>query len=125
MASFYLDCKSGEKPEHLYTLARYVERNARVNLTRRAENWRWGSLFRWLRGSAEDHRLLASWPLPRQPGWVEHVNEPLTEAKLAAVQRSVQRGSPLGSEAWCERTTAALQLEITTRPRGRPKRKTT
>jgi putative transposase len=115
-----------EEDEHLYTLARYVERNAlRANLTRRAEDWRWGSLFRWVRGSAEDHRLLASWPLPRQSGWVEHVNEALTEAELAAVQRSIQRGSPLGSEAWCERTTAALQLEITTRPRGRPKRKTT
>ena len=60
-----------------------------------------------------------------QSGWVEHVNEALTEAEFTAVQRSVQRGSPLGSEAWCERTTAALQLEITNRPRGRPKRKTT
>ncbi|HUY34716.1 MAG TPA: hypothetical protein VMV69_18365 [Pirellulales bacterium] len=50
-----------EEDEHLYSVARYVERNAlRANLARRAEEWRWGSLFRWLRGSAEDKALLAS-----------------------------------------------------------------
>ena len=115
-----------EEDEHLYTLARYVERNARrANLTRRAEDWRWGSLFRWLRGSAEDHRLLSSWPLPRQPGWVEHVNEALTEAELAAVQRSIQRGVPWGAKRGANARPQRLQLEITTRPRGRPKLKTT
>ena len=41
-----------QEDEHFYTLARYVERNAvRASLVRRAEQWRWGSLHRWLRGS--------------------------------------------------------------------------
>lgn len=108
--------------DHLYTVARYVERNPlRANLVARAEQWPHGSLFRWLRSSAEDKRLLAPWPLPRQPGWTAHVNEPLTEAELAAVRRSVQRGSPLGDDSWSERTTRKLHLETTLRPRGRPK----
>src|SRR3954468_23181959 len=48
--------------EHLYTLARYVERNGlRAGLTTHAERWRWSSLFRWLRSSAEDNRLLSAW----------------------------------------------------------------
>src|SRR5580698_7753927 len=52
---------------HLYTVARYVERNAlRANLARRAEQWRWGSLYRWSRGSAEDKELLATWPVARR-----------------------------------------------------------
>ena len=43
-----------EQDEHFYTVARYVERNAlRANLVPRAEEWRWGSLHRWLRGAAE------------------------------------------------------------------------
>jgi putative transposase len=43
------------------TVARYVERNAlRAKLVRRAEDWRWGSLSRWLRGSAPDRELLAA-----------------------------------------------------------------
>jgi putative transposase len=111
-----------EESEHLYTVARYVERNAlRAGLCRRAEQWRWGSLFRWLRGTAEDQRLLSAWPAPRQAQWAEHVNEPLTEAELLGVRRSVDRGRPYGSDAWCTNAIQRLQLETTLRPRGRPR----
>jgi REP-associated tyrosine transposase len=109
--------------EHYYTLTRYVERNAlRANLVARAEQWRWSSLARWLRGSKEDRELLAAWPLARKANWVEHVNEPLTEAELAAIQRSVDRGRPYGAAAWSERAVRRLGLETTLRPRGRPKK---
>lgn len=112
-----------QEDDHLYTVARYVERNAlRANLARLAERWRWGSLYRWRRGSAEDARLLSPWPVPRQPGWVDHVNKPLTDAELMAVRRSVERGRPYGSEAWCNRAIDRLELHSTIRPRGRPKK---
>ena len=88
----------------------------------RAEQWEWGSLFRWLRGSAEDKELLAAWPLPRKAGWAEHVNASQTEAELQAVRRSVLRGNPLGDVSWSERTVRRLGLESTLRPQGRPKK---
>ena len=112
-----------QEDEHFYTVARYVERNAlRAKLARRAEQWRWGSLFRWLRNSAEDRELLASWPLPRKSGWTEYVNAPQTEAELQAVRHSVQRGSPLGDELWSDKAVRRLGLESTLRPQGRPKK---
>lgn len=112
-----------QEDDHLFAVARYVERNAlRAKLTRRAEQWRWSSLYRWLRGSAEDRRLLAAWPSPRPGGWVGHVNSPQTEAELAALRRCVTRGSPFGSQSWMERTVRRLSLESTLRPRGRPKK---
>jgi len=112
-----------EEDEHFYTVARYVERNAlRARLVRRAEQWPWGSLARWLRGSKEDRALLATWPLPRKAGWVDHVHEPLTPAELAAVRRSVNRGCPFGSDAWSDRAVRRLGLESTLRPQGRPKK---
>jgi putative transposase len=49
------------------------------------------------------------------------VNEPLTDAELAAVRRGIDRGCPYGSEVWCERAVSKLNLESTLRPRGRPK----
>jgi putative transposase len=111
-----------QEDEHFYTVARYVERNAlRARLVRKAQAWRWGSLFRWKRNSAEDARLLSPWPLPRLAGWIDHVNEPLTELELMAVRQSVQRGVPYGDASWTERTVAKLGLETTLRPRGRPK----
>jgi putative transposase len=108
--------------EHLYAVARYVERNAaRAGLVRRAEQWRWGSLYRWLRGSAEDKTLLAAWPRPRQSDWVAQVNAAQTEAELVALRRSIRRGNPFGDEKWNDRTVHRLGLESTLRERGRPR----
>ena len=112
-----------QEDEHFYTLGRYVERNARrANLVRRAEQWPWSSLARWLRGSAADKALLAPWPLPRKPGWVDHVNSPLTEAELHALRRCVKRGTPFGDESWTDQAVRRLGLESTLRPQGRPKK---
>jgi putative transposase len=112
-----------QEDEHFFTVARYVERNAkRANLVRQAEHWKWCSLYRWLRSSAEDKALLSAWPLARKASWVDHVNEPLTEAELAAVQKSIQRGCPLGEASWRERAVRRLGLESTTRLQGRPRK---
>jgi len=112
-----------QEDEHFYTVARYVERNAqRAGLVRRAERWRWGSLHRWLQGSATEKQLLAGWPVPRRASWVDHVNAPLTDAELIAVRHSVQRGCPFGSQPWSDRAVRRLGLESTVRPRGRPKK---
>lgn len=109
-----------ETDEHFYTVMRYVEGNAlRANLCETAEAWRWGSL--WRRTNNVRAPLLSDWPLPEPRNWTKLVNTPQTEAELAAIRRSVQRGSPLGSEAWVQATARALGLTSTLRPRGRPK----
>jgi putative transposase len=109
-----------EADEHFYTVMRYVERNAlRANLCEAAELWRWGSL--WRRTNNVRWPLLSDWPLPEPRNWTKQVNTPQTEAELAAIRRSVQRGSPLGSEAWVQAAARALGLTSTLRPRGRPK----
>jgi putative transposase len=112
-----------QQDEHLWTVARYVERNPlRANLVRQAESWRWGSLFRWLRNWKEDRQLLAAWPLPRKSGWADYVNAPQTEAELLVLRRCIDRGTPFGDQAWTSRTVDRLDLESTLRPRGRPKK---
>ena len=109
--------------EHFFTLCRYVERNAlRAELVERAEDWRWGSLYRWKYGTPKEKSLLSSWPLPRLANWVEHVNNPLTEGELDAIRGSIRRGRPLGDSQWTESIARRLGLESTLRPRGRPKK---
>jgi putative transposase len=107
----------------LYRLLRYVERNPRrANLVERASQWRWGS--GWHRRNAESAlgRLLAPWPVPMPADWETWVDEPQTEAELAAIRRSVNRGRPYGSEPWVRQTAARLGLQPTLRPRGRPRK---
>jgi putative transposase len=111
-----------QQDEHFYTVARYVERNAlRAKLVNQAQDWPWGSLYRWLHGTPEEKALLAAWPLSRKPSWAQHVNAPQTEAEVAALRRSIDRGQPFGGDAWSDRTAKKLGLESTFRPRGRPK----
>ena len=45
---------------------------------------------------------------------------PQTEAELAALRRSVERGTPYGTATWVKRTAAALGLESSLNNPGRP-----
>jgi putative transposase len=110
-----------EGDEHFYQVARYVERNAlRANLVERAEDWRWGSL--WRRRAAEQRPMLCDWPLAIPGDWLRYVNRPQSEAELRSLRRSVARGQPYGGERWVEATAARLGLQSTLRARGRPKK---
>ena len=110
-----------QEDEHFLTACRYVERNAlRARLVKRAEAWRWGSLWRWKNGNSRQQSLLSPWPVRRHPGWLKHVNRPLSKADYAAIQRSIVRGNPFGNDAWNQRMIKRLALESTIRPRGRP-----
>jgi putative transposase len=101
-----------------------VERNAlRAGLVRRAENWRWCSLWQRVRGTPEARALLDDWPVPRPARWRASVNKVQSEAELAALRRCVARGCPFGADGWVAKAAAKLRLEVTLRPRGRPKKK--
>ena len=102
---------------------RYVERNAlRAGLVERAEEWRWGSLYRRVYGTADERSLLAESPVALGRLWCDHVNEAQTEAELDAIRRCVARGQPFGGERWRSKVARQSGLDFTLRPRGRPKK---
>lgn len=110
-----------ETDDHFFTVCRYAERNAlRANLVSRAELWRWGSM--WHRLNPSGAISLHAWPIAYPSNWIEIVNQPQTEAELAALRRAVVRGAPFGSATWQRQTAQALGLEATLRSKGqRPK----
>ena len=113
-----------ETEEYFYQLVRYVERNAlRANLVRRAEDGRWGSLWRRRCGGRKTASWLSDWPVPMPSDWPALVNQPQTDAELEAIRRSVVRGQPYGSDAWVRATAHDLGLESTLRARGRPRKR--
>jgi putative transposase len=108
-----------QEGDHYFTVCRYVERNPlRAHLVRRAEAWRWSSL--WHRERATGVPWLGAGPMAWPAGWVDFVNGVETEVELAALRRSVARGAPFGEAAWQEQTAQALGLESALRRRGRP-----
>jgi putative transposase len=111
-----------ESDEHLWTVCRYVERNAlRAGLCARAEQWHWCSLWRSTCGDAAAQALLAAWPMPRPKDWTARVNCAESVTELAALRGCANRGQPFGNPAWVERMTNRFGLESVFRPRGRPR----
>lgn len=109
--------------EHLLTVCRYVERNAlSAGLVKRAQNWRWSSLWARENGKGEMRAMLSPWPVRRPSDWTALVNEPITAKELQRVQTSLDRGRPLGSEDWIRRMADRLKLQHTLRDEGRPRK---
>ena len=110
-----------ESDEHLWTVLRYVERNPlRARLVKRAEQWRWGSLWRRTNGDADERALLSAPPIKLPRDWTAYVNRAGSKRELAALRTSVQRGQPFGDATWQQKMARQLNLEHTFRSRGRP-----
>ena len=107
--------------DHFHVVCRYVERNAlTAKRVRKAEDYRWGSLWNWLGGDSPIQ--LSKWPVRRFPRWAARVNKALTKKEIEALERSEKRGSPFGNDAWVATTVKNHGLESTIRKTGRPKK---
>jgi putative transposase len=103
---------------HFLTLCRYVERNPlRANLVRRAELWKWSSL--WTGCSEAVMVSLSPWPVPRPTDWIAHVNSVQTDAELSAIRKSIVRSCPYGEAEWSRNAAKSLGIEHTLRIAGR------
>ena len=140
-----------EADEHLLAVLRYVERNpVRAKLVERAEAWAWSSLPEATGlgtpgatkapagrpaepgapsgdavpggGSEPPEPLLHACPVPRPANWLTRVNQAESKPELAAIQKSVKRGTPYGGDSWVRRTAGRLGLGHTLRERGRPRK---
>ena len=113
-----------QRDEHLLAICRYVERNAvSAKLVRRAQDWRWSSLWARQHGSPQLQAILSDWPVHRPSNWLEQVNRPVAAAEREAILTSIRRGRPFGNDQWLSRTVAKLNVEHTLRREGRPSRK--
>ncbi|PIR44989.1 MAG: hypothetical protein COV10_01860, partial [Candidatus Vogelbacteria bacterium CG10_big_fil_rev_8_21_14_0_10_51_16] len=116
-----------EGDAYFYRVCRYVERNAlRAKLVKKAEEWRWGSAWARIYGSAEQKAMLTDWPGGQPDDYRESLNEDddsdEAQEKIEEMRRSVNRGNPFGSSTWSEKMTARFHLDTTTRSRGRPRK---
>lgn len=109
--------------QYLLQLFRYVERNAlRANLVKKAEDWKWTSLYRREKGDEEQKKLLSKWPINIPTNYLKLVNEPHSNSELESLRYCINKGKPHGSEEWTNKMIDAFKLESTLRGRGRPKK---
>jgi putative transposase len=116
--------------EHLLTVLRYIEANPlRAEIVERAGDYPWSSFACHGNGQANElldvapaYELLATQPAARQRRWSAYVHRTPDEAELRAIRRSSETGLPYGERSWTERLCRQLNIDLTTRPRGRPRK---
>jgi putative transposase len=112
-----------ETDKHLVDLIRYVEQNPlRARLVRRAEDWKWSSLYRRMRNMPKDKKLLDRLPTVLPSNYKESVNDLLSKEIVETVRHSITKGLPYGGEAWVQSVVREYNLQSSTRGPGRPKK---
>jgi hypothetical protein len=75
-------------------------------------------------GKGEKSIKLSDGPLPLPKQWHRMVNNlsAVDETITAKIEKTIDRGSPLGDDDWIVKAAGDLGLESTIRPRGRPRK---
>lgn len=108
---------------NMYEVIRYVEQNPlRAKLVRRAENWRWSSLWRREKGSTKEKKLLSKLPIELPDNYLTIVNTIPDGDTLETIRTSVNKGVPFGSTKWVDKMVKKFGLENTLRGPGRPRK---
>jgi putative transposase len=109
-----------QEDDHLLTVLRYIERNpVRAGLVERAQDWPWSSATAMTTFQPDRD----PGPVERPDSWLNHVNEPQTEAEVEGLREHLRRGRPFGDLNWMMQTAQSLGLEASLRPRGRPRKR--
>jgi putative transposase len=119
-----------QNDEHLLTVLRYVEANPlRARIVKRAEDYPWSSYRAHGLGESDElvdkltnYDELSPYAAVRQRLWQRMVHQVMKKETLAAIRRSSATGLPYGKETWVERLAKKLDLDLTIRPRGRPRK---
>jgi len=110
-----------ETNRYLLQLFRYVERNAlRAKLVKKAEDWKWSSLYRREKGNINQKKLLSKWPIDMPDDYIKLVNEAQTNKEIESLRYSVNKGKPYGSDIWINKMINKFKLKATLRNPGRP-----
>ena len=114
-----------KKDNHLLSVIRYVERNAlRAKLARKAENWKFCSLWRKVYGNVEQKKLLSPWPIEEPASYLSFVNVVQSREEEEGIRLSVVKGKPYGNESWSKNIIKKFGLEVTVRSPWRPRKGT-
>ena len=109
-----------QEDRHLLVAMRYVERNpVRARLVKSAADWTWSS-HRESSGLNERRRTEAC-PVTLTSDWPNYVDQPLMDAELEDIRRSVNQQAPFGSSDWRVHVCQEHGLQSTIR-RGRPRK---
>ena len=111
-----------QNDNHFLILIKYVEQNAlKAKLVKRAEDWKWSSIWRTENGTIEQKKLLSPWLVSKPKDYLSWVNKILSLETEEIIEKSIVKSNPYGLEVWVKKIVKKFNLEQTLREVGRPK----
>ena len=115
--------------EHLLAVLRYIEANPlQAKMVEHAGEYPWSSFASHGDGRADPlldptpaYESLGVRPAVRRRRWSAYVQQTPDADELSAIRRSNETGLPYGARGWVDRLARRLKINLTIRPRGRPK----
>ncbi len=112
-----------ESNEYLLTLIKYVERNpVRAKLTKKCQDWQWGSAHKRLLGTESKNKILDNPPIDLPLQYSSWINTTEDMKTVELIRSSVIKGMPYGKDSWVEKMVTIHNLESTLHSPGRPKK---
>lgn len=112
-----------QENDYLTTLLRYVERNAKkANLVKKAEDWKWSSVWRREFGTDKQKKILSKWPIKTPKDYLKYLNKPQTEKERELIEKSINKNIPFGTNNWVMEMIDKFKLRQTLRGVGRPRK---
>jgi len=119
-----------QNDDHVLTVLRYIEANPlRAAVVENAGDYRWSSFAAHGHGmpdplldSLARYSGLGKSAKARQKRWSAYVHQRPTDDELKAIRHSTASGLPYGDSRWVKRLARKLNLDLTIRPRGRPRK---
>ena len=116
--------------DHLLAVLRYIEANPlRARVVEHVGEYPWSSFASHCDGRADEllspvapYELLAAGAAARRRRWTAYVQQTPDESEVTAIRRSSETGLPYGEPSWVDRLCRRLKLDLTIRPRGRPRK---
>ena len=116
--------------DHLLCVLRYIEANPlRAKMVAAAGDYRWSSFSAHGRGEADElldpataYEALAAYPAVRRRRWSAYIHQLPAKTELTSIRRSTETGLPFGESSWVKQLAKRLNLDLTIRPRGRPRK---
>lgn len=112
-----------DSEKYLLAIIKYTERNAvRAKIVRFCEDWRWGSAWRHIYGTAQQKKMLDQAPIDLPDDYIGWINTAEKLDDLNTIRVSINKSVPYGSGPWVEKMVSKHHLESTLKSPGRPKK---
>lgn len=110
-----------ETGRYAETLFWYIERNPlKAGLVDKAEKWKWSSLWRREFGTEKQKKLLSDTVVELPDDYLDTINLYEDKKEIEKIEKSIKKGTPIGSVEWIDEVAVKYNIEHTLRKRGRP-----